>query len=398
MSENEEEQSASAEEEESSTEETQDSSEASGVSYAEDEDGDGVHKGDDQGILGESASTTEDEGGSGNAVEGDDDDVPIEECFSISEEVLVDAPGVILSSSGERLSKDSGVVVKSIDFRNPAFLGKDDIRNISERYKDFAGYLSARLALLLRADVKVRLKSIKAMLYGAFTESISGPTHISLFRFDGLRGIGLCELKTSIAKVMVDRVLGGKGTASSNDKPLTEIEAVLIGDVVQQLLEEWCAQWSSPEPLNPLIIGSETCGQFLQTSVHDALMLVATLKLTVGKVSEDIQLTVPYGIVDQLARFSSKGDSKAEPSPSKGLSTTRWIPGYEEIAVPVTAYWDAFTLPVGDLLQMRAGDIVELPKSILSQTKVQLSGSTRFLGEVGVEEGHVAVKITQSLE
>lgn len=397
MSENEEEQSVGEKGDDSSKEGSQDSSEAPAVTYAKEDDESDEYAGNKQGVPDEHFSGSEEYAASISNADGDDNEAPVEECFSISEEVLVDAPGVILSPTGSRISKDSGVVVKSIDFRNPAFLGKDEIRSISERYKVFADYLSARLALLLRADVKVRLKSIKAMLYGTFSESLSEPTHISLFRLDGFRGTGLCELKTSIAKIMVDRVLGGKGASAQNEKPLTEIEAVLIGDVVQQLLEEWSAQWSTPKPLNPLIIGSESCGQFLQTSVHDALMLVATLKLTLGKVSGEIQLAIPYVIVDQLAKFSTKGTARHISSSKKSLPT-RWAPGYEDITVPVTAYWDAFVLPVGDLLQMRAGDIVELPKCILSQTKVQLSGSTRFLGEVGVENRHVAVKITQSLE
>lgn len=379
MAENEEDQKVDTEEEDVSSEVEASSSEEEG-----EEDSDTSHDATDS-----SSALVEEE---------DEDDTPIEECFVISEEILIEAPGGVLSCDGIRLEKDSGVLVKSIDFRNPAFLSKEDIRNISERYKSFAGYLSSRLAMSLRADVRVRLSSIKAMLYGAFTESVVDPVHISLFRLDGFRGVGLCELKTNLAKIIVDRVLGGKGASvQDGDKPLTEIETVLIGDVVQEILEEWGAQWSSPHSLKPTIIGSETCGQFLQTSVHDALMLVATIRLTLREFSEELRLVFPYAIVDQLVKFSSNtlndsGSSK-RPAPVR-----RWVPGYEDITVPVSAYWDAFELPVSDLLRMRAGDIIELPRTILSQTKVKFSGNTRFLGEVGVENGRVAVKLTQSLD
>src|SRR5690606_33549664 len=73
------------------------------------------------------------------------------------------------------------------------------------------------------------------------------------------------------------------------------------------------------------------------------------------------------------------------------------LPTYSNINVPVSVEWDAFEIVVSDLLRLNEGDILEMPKDIIGQTKVRVNKVTRFIGEVGIENNHVAVKVTENV-
>ena len=60
----------------------------------------------------------------------------------------------------------------------------------------------------------------------------------------------------------------------------------------------------------------------------------------------------------------------------------------------VVAEWDCFDVSVADILSLRPGDLIELPRDIIQKTKIRVEDTTCFTGEVGINEGQVAVKIT----
>ena len=59
---------------------------------------------------------------------------------------------------------------------------------------------------------------------------------------------------------------GGVVLPILKDSGLTDIEKALVEDFNLIILEEWCKQWNSVKKLNPVVIGTETTGKFLQTS------------------------------------------------------------------------------------------------------------------------------------
>ncbi|HCR37774.1 MAG TPA: flagellar motor switch protein FliM [Opitutae bacterium] len=320
-----------------------------------------------------------------------------EASFTLGETSSVEVSGALISCRGERIADTSNWKVCTVDFRNPILLTRLDMRRLCQRYQAFSDALSPRFSMFLRSDVRTRLVSVKTQLYQDFTQAIPDPSHVALFRLEGLRGVGHRQISVALARGLVDRMLGGHSEPEENDtRSLTEIEATLVQDAIQLALNEWCSQWEDVMPLCASMMGSENSGQFLQTSVKDALMMVASLELKLGGQKHPIQIALPYLTVDPLVEvMRNREKSTQEEVPEK---RSKWVPGYEDILIPVSAEWDAFSFTVGDYLTLRAGDILELPKSVLSETQLRLSGRKRFLGEVGIVDDRVAIKITETVE
>ena len=52
-------------------------------------------------------------------------------------------------------------------------------------------------------------------------------------------------------------------------------------------------------------------------------------------------------------------------------------------------------MSVGEVIQLRPGDILEMSRDLIAQTNVRLSNATEFIGTAGVEDGRVAVQLTK---
>jgi hypothetical protein len=52
-------------------------------------------------------------------------------------------------------------------------------------------------------------------------------------------------------------------------------------------------------------------------------------------------------------------------------------------------------MAIGEVIQLRPGDILEMSRELIARTLVKLSNTTGFIGTAGVEDGRVAVQLTQ---
>jgi len=316
---------------------------------------------------------------------------------ALMQEAMEEPRDVVYTHDGRRLGPDDKVHVEAYDFRNPVFLTEVELRQIRIRLEQFIHYLSARLSMFLRMDFGLRMSQMYTIAYQKFTDSIPNPTFISLFRVEQLNGVGIIDMNPRLAMTIVDRLLGGKGHSVRDERYLTEIEMALMEDVLYLMLEEWCRQWDDTRELNASLIGRENNGRFLQTSPHDAIMLVLTMEASLGDVSEAMQIGIPYYTIEPLIRKMQENARRFN-GQNKETKNSRWMPIYNEIDVPVTAEWDAFETTVRDVLALRPGDLIVLPEEIIEKTLIKLEGTNRFEGKVGIENGKVAVKISKTLD
>lgn len=306
-------------------------------------------------------------------------------------------PGeMVIGYDGKRFPRTAKIRVETYDFRNPVFLTETELRQMRMRNESFINYLNARLSMFLRMDVNLKMGGLETMTYAKFTETIPTPIHINLFKIDQLTGVGVLDINARLALTIVNRMLGGKGNSIHEERNLTEIEMALIDDVVMIILNEWCKQWEDVKNLSATILGRENNGRFLQTSPHEAVMLVLNVEAALGDCQDKFQIAVPYYMVEPVIKDMQEQTRKFGYMSSSEKSF-KWQDSYNTVNVPVAAEWDAFRLKVKDLLSLEVGDVLELPDGIMSKTKLRVENSCRFIGEVGVEGERVALKILEQV-
>ena len=123
----------------------------------------------------------------------------------------------VLTSKGVRESRKPADI-RGHDFRQSGFLAASELRRIRQRHEQFIRGLAARLAIFLRLEFTLQLSKVQIVGYQKFTENLPNPTHITLFKTEPLKGVGLLIIPPRLGLTLVDRLLGGPGQAASDSR------------------------------------------------------------------------------------------------------------------------------------------------------------------------------------
>jgi flagellar motor switch protein FliM len=303
---------------------------------------------------------------------------------------------LVLRSNGTRFPLGRNVSVQPFDFRTPRFLGEAELSRLRLLSQQFVGSLGGRLAAFLRTEFNLKFVKLTTEPYVEFTRSLPSPTHLTLFKAEPLPGVGVIEMSPKLALAMTNRMLGGRGEVADADRHLTEIEIALLEEVLRLVIEEWCLQWREYCNVEGSQLGHESNARFLQGSSGDTMMVLVSLEASFGGKNERFQVAVPALMIEPLVKAIQEARRREMPvEPPK--KPKQWRKAYDHIAVPVVADWLIRDLTVADILQMRVGDVMQLPRTTLDNTRLCVSNLPQFIGRAGCENGKVAVQIQRNL-
>ena len=299
------------------------------------------------------------------------------------------------TTKGGRESRDNSEI-RSHDFRQSGFLAASELRHIRQRHEQFIRSLAARLAIFLRLEFTLQLGKVQIVRYDKFTSSLPSPTHITLFKTDPLKGVGLLVVTPKLGLTLVGRLLGGSGEPATEVRDLTDIEVALVDQIATLMLAEWCNHWPEMRDLRPSLLGHENNSHFLQTSMPDTSMLVLTMTGGIGEALEPIQMVFPYATVEPLMRLliPSLPESDAVPARSTKL---KWNTEFDDVHVPVLAEWQGLKMSVGDITRLKPGDVLALDPACAAQVQIRLNHVPKFTGRPGTSDGKWAVQLTGSV-
>ncbi len=298
----------------------------------------------------------------------------------------------VLTHSGSRELR-SASTIRGYDLRQSGFLAPSELRRIRTRHEQFVRSLAARLAIFLRLEFSVQLGKIQIVGYQKFSEALANPTHITLFRTEPLKGVGLLEIPPRFGLGLVDRLLGGTGQMPPAARDLSEIEIALADQIAVLLLQEWCNHWPEMRDLRPVLLGHENNSRFLQTAPPETAMLVFTLEARLGEQSESFQLAFPYGTLEPLVRQLSPALPESEPAPTRTASL-KWNPEFDGVPVGTSAEWEGLTISAAQAACLKPGDVLMLAADCGSQVRLLLSQMPKFFGQAGVCGNKWAVQLT----
>jgi flagellar motor switch protein FliM len=299
----------------------------------------------------------------------------------------------VLTAHGMRENRKAGDI-RSYDFRQSGFLAPSELRRIRQRHEQFVRALAARLAIFLRLEFTVQLAKLQIVGYLKFTESLPNPTHITLFKVDPLKGVGLLVIPPRLGLGLVDRMLGGPGKMPETARELSEIEVALVDQVATLFVNEWCAHWPEMRELRPAYLGHENNSRFLQTATPESAMLIITLNTGSSDQLEPVQLAFPYATVEPLMRLLAPAGLPEIDVIAAAASRPKWNSDFDDVRVPVVAEWQGLKLSAGDIAHLKPGNVLMLDAQCAAQVQLNLNQVPKFVGRPGTRAGNWAVELT----
>jgi flagellar motor switch protein FliM len=232
------------------------------------------------------------------------------------------------------------------------------------------------------------------MSFKSFCDNVQQPTHLTVFQISGLDGAGVLELRPMTSVAIANRLLGGQGVVSDVERNPTEIEVALLDDVVMMVLREWCSMFERVPALKPAIVGHETGTRFLQVASDETPCFVFRAELAIGELKEQIQIAVPFSLMDGITHETGLGGKGTPEIKSKPL---HWRSPYAGIEVPIVAEWDVREITLAEAAAISLGDLINVPQELIDQTRLKVSEKEEFYGTIGVEEGRLAVHLNERI-
>ncbi len=312
----------------------------------------------------------------------------------------IDALLAALSSGemdAEELKKeDTQKKVRAYDFKRALRFSKDHIRSLTRIHENFARYLTTYFSAQLRTFVQINVVQVEQLPYDEFIRSIPKMTILNIFEAEPLEGRMVLEVHPNVAFAMLDRLLGGTGSAPSKVNALTEIETTIMERIFSRTFDSLQEAWKTVLDIEPRLEAMETNPQFMQIVSPNETIALISLSTKIGDTTGMINLCIPHVVLEPImARlsthqwFTSEKKSRApEEIDALRLRVTK-------AQLPIIAELGESRINVSEFLGLSVGDVISLNKPVKEGLSIRVGEKLKFLGSPGMVKDRVAVQIDE---
>jgi flagellar motor switch protein FliM len=304
-------------------------------------------------------------------------------------------------------SEDSSVKgarrVKDYDFKRPDKFSKDQIRILHMVLESFARSWATFLSGKLRTLVYIEISSIDQLPYEEFVRSTFAPSVISAFFMEPLEGNAILDISIPVAFAIIERLVGGVGSADTGIRELTEIEEALIENVVTDALRILRNAMSDIVPVSPRLDAIEYNPQFTQIVPPSEMVLFVSMEARMGENRGMVGLCLPYIMLEPILTelsterfFKRVKEDQAEVQKHADVI----IKALGPTSLDLRAEIGKIELTVREVLDLEPGDIITLPARLndLFTVFVGDDPTVRFFARPGIIGRHKGIQIMDFFE
>ena len=286
----------------------------------------------------------------------------------------------------------------SFDFSRPANISKQFEKNLHTMCENFAKAASLDFTSLLRANTGITFQGVDVKTFGSYVAAQPELICASIVSLSPLNGLSLLQIETNLFYMMLLRLLGGPIEETSIDRKLTDIELNIGRMITEKFLEPLTEGAEKLVNLEPEFVHLENNSKYLGTMTPGESVLILRFEMTIEESVGGLLLCVPLaGFEPVWHRFDP--DENAEfrtPSEVRRdrlnlFDVVRWA------EVDVSVQLGELETNFQHILELQAGDVLPLHKSVSSPLVLSIQGKPMFKGRAGKLNQSRAIKLTEKL-
>ncbi len=307
----------------------------------------------------------------------------------------------LLNSGGQEQpqtsSSDNEVI--PFDFRLPNRISKNQLRTIRNVHESFAESFASYLVSKLQAMVNINVTSIDQIYYSEYILSVPNPACLFSFHIKNLDVRGILEVNTDLALTLVDRLLGGNGAGTKQNKMITPIEQKVLQVIIERIMLDLKKGWQAIGSFEFEVEKFESDIDFVQITTHSESVLLISFEISIAEQSYLMNICFGTETFDTiLSKLTSQKMSSIRPVKYEGTTSREIIKSslYKTI-IPVSVEFGKAKITMRELIDLNVGDIIKLETKISDEHIVKIGSKEFFGGRAGVVNKHKAVKITKKI-
>ena len=260
---------------------------------------------------------------------------------------------------------------------------------INER---FARYLRIGLFNYMHRTAEISVGPIRVQKYSEFIRNLVVPTNLNLVAAKPLRGTSLFVFDPNLVFLVVDNMFGGDGRFHTRveGRDFTPTEQRIIRGLLNVVFAEYARSWKPVYDISFEYIRSEMNSQFANIATPSEIVISTTFSLEFGGTAADMHICFPYSMVEPIRDLLYSSMQSDQLS-----SDQRWIvmlrKQLKDAEVEIAAQLASTTVTLGQILKMKAGDII--PISIPEKITVNVDHIPLMECRYGQQGGQYALKI-----
>jgi flagellar motor switch protein FliM len=276
----------------------------------------------------------------------------------IAELVAAAKEGGVIEKPVERTRRPRRV--RDLDFTRPVKLAPDQARRLERAHETFCRTASTRMSAELRVPVEFEIINVDQLTWASALGDVPQPSIFAVLQTKPLDTTLLFCGELPLIFRMIERMIGGGEPESAMARNLTDIELTLTRRTVTTLLELLSVVWMELFGVSIDLITLESQVANVEIAPPSEPTVVVTMEVRGPKESSTISLLIPYrsiqGVSDHL---SGQFDIGETPTIDEAIGeTVRDAIG--AVDVEVRAEIGAIEMTIGDVLALRAGDVLRL--------------------------------------
>ncbi|GGI53042.1 flagellar motor switch protein FliM [Oxalicibacterium solurbis] len=244
----------------------------------------------------------------------------------------------------------------------------------------------------LHRSAEVSIGPVRVSKYSEFIRNLVVPTNLNLIHMKPLRGTGLFVLDPNLVFLLVDNLFGGDGRFHTRveGRDFTQTEQRIIQRILGIIFETYAKSWEPVYPVEFEFIRSEMNTQFANIATPNEVVVSTTFTVELGPVSGEMHFCVPYSTIEpirDLLTSSMQGETLE--------MDKRWIrlmtQQIQTAEVEILANMGSASVTLGDILNMKAGDII--PIAVPDRITAEVDGVPVMECSYGKLNGQYALRV-----
>jgi flagellar motor switch protein FliM len=289
------------------------------------------------------------------------------------------------------LGSDSSIT--PFDFRHSNRLPNSQLNLIQVLHESFVRLLTQSLSLTLRSFVSGSVISVEQFAFGEFSARMPSPTCIVYLSMLPYEGYAAAEINHSLLAPILDHVLGGNGKIDSElDRELTDIEKGMLEGFFRIIPHDLSEAWKPIASIGFAFDCVETEPLLSNRISRNEAVVVIAMELRIGDKTGKVNLAIPSLTLKMLRhKFDQQSTTKRTVSPEIEASIKQKLSA--ELRLDVDCALVGARIRLSDLLNLKAGDLVDLGVEFDRRGSLLVNGVPKLRGEVIVEGSRQALVI-----
>ncbi len=266
--------------------------------------------------------------------------------------------------------------IHSCNFRYAGRLSNENARALTTLHEKFAVNVTNSLEVYLGTSIRLKLMSLEQLALKDYITGISPNTYLLPTALNVMENNFLIEMDIRLIFPIIDLLLGGSGTTSSDEaRELTEIDEEIMESITALIIKEVDRSWRA---LNLSLAPSHCIKPAMIAQVYPAneKLVLLMFEMTVGVTTGSFKIVLPTSFVGFLLRHlkaaqSKKISSRHLPNPSL---RERILDCEFTVSVDITH----MRVLVKDLIDLKPGTILKMKAPVRNPGRLTVEGVDIF--------------------